>query len=175
MCGGPRIEGDLGGEAAVEALKEQRKHLSAARVASISTVLQGMFATAVALAMLVVQPEALVARGLFFFLAALPLVLALRSRWRASKARERAQEANDRAMQAAVEEVAKGGVTAKEVAKRLKIEPARAEKLLTASAVHDRVRIDVHDESAEVVYRSEEEADADEARDETASAHERRR
>lgn len=180
VCGGPRIEGNLGGEAAIEALKEQKKHLGLARMASISTVLQGMFATAAAFAMLVVHPESILAKAIFFFLAAMPLVLSFRSRLKAKKERGLAREAGDRALQAAAEEAAGSGKTAKEVAKTLKIEPAHAEKLLSAGMVDSRVRIDVHDESAEVVYRSDEPEARDEefashGDDETASAHERRR
>jgi uncharacterized membrane protein len=173
VCGGPRIEGNLGGEAAIEALKEQKQHLGAARLASIATVLQGMFATAVALVMFATRPETTVARAIFFVLAVVPLALSFVSRWRASKARGRAKEANERALEAAAEEVARGGVTAKEVAKKLRIAPSHAERLLTAGMATDRVRIDVHDESAEVVYRSDEES-AD-GHDEAARADERRR
>jgi hypothetical protein len=173
VCGGPRIEGNLGGETATLALKEQKKHLGAARMASIATVLQGMFATAVALVMFAVRPETTVARGIFFALAVVPLVLSFVSRWRASKARERAREASERALQAAAEEAAHGGATAKDVAKKLRIAPSHAEKLLAAGMATDRVRIDVHDESAEVVYRSDEES-AD-GHDEAARADERRR
>ncbi len=55
---------------------------------------------------------------------------------------------------AAAEDVAKSsknGVTVTELAKRLKIDPARAEDLLTQLAVHDRTRIDVGDD-AQVRY-----------------------
>lgn len=169
VCGGPRIEGNLGGETAVDALKEQQKHLGEARMRSIATVLQGMFVMAVGFAMVVVRPEAFLAQAIFFALAAVPLALAVRNRSRAGKARGLAKEANDRAMQAAAEDAARGGATAKQVAKRLRIAPDAAEKLLNTSAVHDRVRIDVHDESAEVVYRS------DDGDDEAARADERRR
>ena len=55
VCGGPRIEGDYGGETAVEALKEQKQHLGVARIASIATVIQGMFATSVAFASVILR------------------------------------------------------------------------------------------------------------------------
>ncbi len=158
----------------MEALQEQKKHLDAARAASLATVLQGMFATAVAFAALVVAPQATAARIAFALVAAIPLLLSLRTRSRASKARALAGEASERALQAAAEEAAGEGATAKEVAKKLGIEPARAEKILTASAATDRVRIDVHDESAEVVYRTEEEFSSD-GDDEAASPHQHRR
>lgn len=176
VCGGPRIEGNLGGEAALEALKEQKAHLADARLASIATVLQGMFATAVTLVMFAVRPETAVARVIFFALAIIPLVLSFRSRWKASKARGRAREANDRAMQAAAAEAAGQGSSAKEVAKKLRIKPSEAEKLLSAGMATDRVRVDVSDESAEVVYRSDEEfADGgDRTQEEPESAHQRR-
>ena len=167
VCGGPRIEGNLGGEAAIEALKEQKKHLAAARIASITTVLQGMFATAVGLIMIAVRPETTVAKMIFFVLAAVPLLLSFVSRTRASKARGRAKEANDRAMQAAAAEAVRGGATAKEVAKKLRIAPSAAEQHLSAGMAADHVRVDVSDESAEVVYRSDD--------DEAARADERRR
>ena len=170
VCGGPRIPNDLGGEAAALALKEQKKHLGVARLASVSTVLQALFAAAVTVVCLIAAPQTMVARGIFFFLAAMPLVLALRSRSRAGKARAAAHEAGERAWMSAAEEAARGGATANEVAKRLRIAPDRADKLLTTSAGHDRVRVDVHPESAEIVYRSEDDAPpADEA------ARERRR
>lgn len=126
----------------------------------MSTVLQALFAAAAVILCLAVSPQTLVARGIFFFLAAMPLVLALRSRSRAGKARAAAAEAGERAWMSAAEEAARGGATANEVAKRLRIAPERADKLLTTSAGHDRVRVDVHPESAEIVYRSEDDGDA---------------
>jgi hypothetical protein len=161
ICGGPRIPDNRGGERAITALKEQQKHLKAARKASFATVILGIFATIATLIGIAAAPEHLVAKGIVFFLAALPLVLALRSRGRASKARASAAEASERAYLAATEDATKGGVTANELAKKLRIEPDRAEKLLNTSAATDRVRVDIHDESAEVVYRSEGEDDSD--------------
>ena len=132
-----------------------------------------MFATAVTLVMFAVHPETTVARVIFFALAIIPLVLSFRSRWKASKARGRAREATERALQAAAAEAAGDGASAKDVAKKLRIKPSEAEKLLTAGMATDRVRIDVHDESAEVVYRSDDGDDA--TYEEPKSADERRR
>jgi hypothetical protein len=175
VCGGPRIPDNRGGEPAIKALKEQRKYLAIARNASIATVFQGLFATMATLIGIIVQPEAITAKAIIFFLAAMPLVLALRSRSKAVKNRGFAAEAGERAWQAAAEDVAKGGVTAEQAAKKLRIEPDRAEKLLKAGAATDRVRVDIHDESAEVVYRSgaeDEYADQEDA--EASRAHQRR-
>jgi hypothetical protein len=155
VCGGPRIPGGFGGEAATSALKEQKKHLADARLASFATIVQGLFATIATLIGLAVMPAAIVGKLFILAIAIVPVLLALRSRSRANTAREKAKEANDRAWQAAAEDVAakakEDGVTAAGLAKTLQIEPARADQLLTALAVHDRTRIDVGDD-AEVRY-----------------------
>lgn len=155
VCGGPRIPGDHGGENAVLALKEQKRHLSVARLASVSTVVQAVFAAMATLIALVTMPESVVAKAILFIVALVPLVSAMRSRSRASKARTAAAAAGERAWLAATEELAYGGTTAKELAKKLEIEPARAEQLLNASAAQSRVRIDVSDDRPDVVYRTE--------------------
>jgi len=156
MCGGPRIPHNHGGEAAARLLKEQKAHLAAARVAGAATVLQGVFATVAALVGLALMPAALVGKLVVLAVAVAPLVLAMRSRSRAKAEREAAREAGDRAWQTAAEAIAAGapdGITAGALAKRLVIEEADADRLLTALAVHDRTRIDVGDD-AEVVYRT---------------------
>jgi len=156
VCGGPRVPGNHGGEAAVLALKEQKKHLAAARMSSVSTIVQGVFAALATLIALVVMPSSIVAKVILLAFAILPLISAIRSRSRAAKARAAAAEAGEQAWIAAAEELALGGTTAKQLAKELEIEPARAERLLNASAAQSRVRIDVNDDSSDVVYRTDE-------------------
>ncbi len=155
VCGGPRIPGGFGGPAAIVALKEQKKHLGDARMASFATILQGVFATIATLVGLAVMPAAIVGKLIVLTIAIVPLVFALRSRARANGAREKAKGANERAWQAAAEDVTAqsrdDGVTVAGLAKALQIEPARADQLLTQLAVHDRTRIDVGDD-AEVRY-----------------------
>jgi hypothetical protein len=154
MCGGPRIISNFGGETATNALREQKKAFSNARAASVATVVQAMFAAVVTLIGLALLPASIAGKVVVFAIAVVPLILALRSRSRATQARENAKNAGDRAWQAAAEDVAassKEGVTVPALAKALGIEPAHAEKLLTALTVHDRTRIDVGDD-AEVRY-----------------------
>lgn len=137
------------------ALREQKKHLSTARLASVSTVVQAVFAAMATLIALVVMPESIIAKAVLFIVTLVPLLSAMRSRSRASKARAAATAASERAWLAAAEELAIGGTTANQLAKKLDIEPARAEQLLNASAAHSRVRIDVNDDRPDVVYRTE--------------------
>ena len=157
VCGGPRIPGNRGGTEAIASLVEQKKLLNGARLASLATIIQGTFAALAGLVGLALSswghpnnPVGII----MFALALVPLVLAIRSRSRATQAREKAKTANDRAWQAAAEEVAadsKTGITERELSKVLGIEASRAEQLLTSLAVHDRTRIDVG-EDAEVRY-----------------------
>ena len=154
VCGGPRIPGNLGGEAALSALREQKKALANAQAASVATVIQGVVATVATLIGLALLPASIAGKAIVFALAVVPLVLALRSRTRATAARENAKHAGERAWQAAAENVAgraKDGMTAPALAKTLGIPPEHAEKLLTALAVNDRTRIQVGDD-AEVRY-----------------------
>ena len=154
VCGGPRIPHNHGGAAAATALKQQKLHLVAARVASITTVVQSIFAAIATLIGLGFAPGSLLAKVLVFGIALIPLVLALRSRSRALAARAKATEAGERAWQAAAEALAAGsarGVTATAVAKTLGLDETQADRLLTSLAVHDRTRVDVGDD-AEVVY-----------------------
>lgn len=74
-----------------------------------------------------------------------------------------------------------GAMTARGLAARLDVDDARADRLLSSLAVHDRVRVDVADD-AELVYRvdgagpderDDREATGDEAPEESASAHRR--
>ena len=154
VCGGPRIPSGFGGEAATLALKEQKKLLGDARLASFATILQGMFAALATMIGLLVMPEALAGKLIVLAIAVVPLLLALRSRGRANAARAKAKDAGDRAWQAAAEDVARrapSGVTVPGLAKTLQIEAPQADRLLTSLAVHDRTRIDVGD-NAEVRY-----------------------
>ena len=154
MCGGPRIPAGFGGETATNALRQQKKALESARLASVATVLQGIFAAAVTLVALAIMPASLVGKVILFALAVVPLVLAMRSRGRATKARDHAKAAAERAWQAAAEDVAthaKEGITPAALAKTLGIEPEHADKLLTSLAVHDRTRVEIGDD-AEVRY-----------------------
>lgn len=155
VCGGPRVPHGFGGEAATAALKEQKKHLGDARLASFVTVVQGVLATIAALVGLAVMPAAIVGKLIVLALAVVPLLLALQYRSRAKVAREKAKDANERAWQAAAQDVAtrakEDGVTVASLAKTLQVEPARADQLLTSLTVHDRTRIDVGDD-AEVRY-----------------------
>ena len=154
MCGGPRVPGNLGGEAALSALREQKKALANAQAASVATVIQGVVATVATLVGLALLPASIAGKAIVFALALVPLVLALRSRARATTARVNATRAGERAWQAAAEDVAgraKDGTTAPALAKTLGIPPEHAEKLLTALTVNDRTRIEVGDD-AEVRY-----------------------
>jgi hypothetical protein len=154
MCGGPRVPGGYGGEVAAGALKQQKKHLAAARLASIATLVQASFAALATLIGLAAHPASIAGKVLVVAIAIVPLILALRARSRATSARESARTASERAWQAAAEDVAgraKSGITAPALAKTLGIEPAYADRLLTSLAVHERTRIDVG-ENAEVVY-----------------------
>lgn len=154
VCGGPRTPGGLGGDKAAAPLKEaklQRGRAIRSRATSIVLALMAAFTTLVALA---AWPAALVAKLILLGLAVTPAILAMRARGKASDATAKAEAEMDKAWLAAAEDVVKRaskGVTASELANRLKVEPAKAEKLLTELAVHDRTRIDV-DDDAEVRY-----------------------
>jgi hypothetical protein len=154
VCGGPRVPANFGGERAANALREQKKALAQTRLASVATVIQAVFAASATLVGLAVAPASIVGKAIVFAVALVPFLLAMRSRRHATKARENAAKAGERAWQAAAEDVAtqaKEGVTVATLAKRLGIEPDRADKLLTALTVDERTRIDVG-EDAEVRY-----------------------
>jgi hypothetical protein len=163
ICGGPRIAGNRGGPEAVKALQEQKRQLGAARLASVGTVVQAAFAAAATLIGLAILPASIAGKVIVFAIALVPLLMALRSRSRATTARANAKAASERAWQAAAEEVAaeaEGGVTASALAKTLGVEEAEADRLLTSLAVHDRTRVDVGDD-AEVRYSVAARSDAD--------------
>jgi hypothetical protein len=153
-CGGPRMPGGLGAEAARTPLREARgseTRATRARAGFWVFALMAAFFTLVAVA---AWPAALFWKLFFLATAVVPAVLAMRARGRAGRADAAAHEALDRAWLAAAEDVAKqskSGVTVAELAARLKIDPGRADHLLTQLAVHDRTRIDVGDD-AEVRY-----------------------
>jgi hypothetical protein len=138
----------------MNALREQRKALANARLASVATVIQAVVAAVATSIGLALLPSSIAGKVIVFLVAVVPLFLALRSRARATKAREHAKSAADRAWQAAAEDVAaqaKQGVTVPGLAATLGIEPDHAEKLLTALTVDERTRIDVGDD-AEIRY-----------------------
>ncbi len=154
VCGAPRIPGGFGGEEASRALRETKEHRSSGARSSAATIIFGIVATIMSLIALAILPASLVGKVIVIALAVLPLVLALRSRSKASKARAIANEAHHRAWMAAAEEIARRsgrGVTPAELGKRLGLDDAEADRLLTALAVQDRTRIDVGDD-AEVRY-----------------------
>lgn len=154
VCGGPRMPGGLGGEAATTALKEAKVFLSRATRSKAASVVLAVMAAFVTLVLIAAWPAALVAKLVLFALAAMPAAFAARARLKAAEATEKATDAEGRAWLAAAEDAVKknpSGLTQEELAKTLKIDPARAEALLTQLAVHDRTRIDVGDD-AEIRY-----------------------
>lgn len=154
VCGGPRMPSGLGGEAAVTPLREAKAsqtRATRARAAFWVFVTIASFFTLVAVA---AWPAALLMKLIWLAVAVTPTAFAVRARARASRATDDANEALDRAWLAAAEDAtsqAKKGVTVAELAARLKIDPVKAEELLTQLAVHDRTRIDV-DDDADVRY-----------------------
>jgi len=155
VCGGPRMPGGLGGEAAATPLREAKASLSLATRLRLSYRFFAFAASLSALALLAGVLGSAHVFTLFVAIAtAIQTALALRQRSRAQHATADANEALERAWLAAAEQVAshaKNGVTVAELASRLKIDAVKAEKLLTQLAVHDRTRIDV-DDDAEVRY-----------------------
>ncbi len=156
VCGGPRMPNGVGsGEAITTPLREARasqQRALRARAQFWAFTVMALFFTMVALAAWPVA--AFVSHLILLGMAATPTLFAVRARARAGRAVEAEREAIDRAWLAAAEDVtsrAKKGVTVAELAKELKVDPVKAEKLLTELAVHDRTRIDV-DEDAEVRY-----------------------
>ncbi len=155
VCGGPRMPNGVSGEAVTTPLREARASQQRglrARAQFWAFTVMALFFTMVALAAWPVA--ALVSHLILLAMAATPTLFAVRARARAGRAAEAEREAIDRAWLAAAEDVtsrAKKGVTVAELAKQLKVDPVKAEKLLTELAVHDRTRIDV-DEDAEVRY-----------------------
>lgn len=150
-CGGPRIANNFGGAAAANALLEQQRALTTARLSSIATVIQAGFAAGITTVGILIHPASIVGMAVIFGFALIPLFLALRSRWKAAKARRQAEDASERAWQAAAEDLAarsSEGVTVESLAKSLGIAPEHAERLLTALTVHERTRIDVGDDAS---------------------------
>jgi hypothetical protein len=167
VCGGPRMPGGVGGEDSLGPLREAKASQTRSKRARASFWVFAMMATFFTLVAVAAWPAALVWKLFFLALAIAPTVFAVRARARAAGATVDAKEALDRAWLAAAEDVAKSaknGVTVAELAKRLKVDPVRAEELLTQLAVHERTRIDV-DDDAEVRYSiSPEEGDATKVR-----------
>lgn len=155
VCGGPRIPGGLGGEDAIRALKEAKAFLSTRTRARATSIAWGILAAFATLFVVAATAKAVIGASLVLaVLAIVPAVLAMRARGRAGAAQASADEAQGRAWAAAAEDAARrspGGITASELARKLQIDDARADRLLTELAVHDRTRVDVGDD-AEVRY-----------------------
>lgn len=151
MCGGPRIPGGVGGEQAAIALREAKALFGGAtraKARSIAWTILAVLATLVVIA--ASAKEALAATLVLLVLAIVPALLAVRARMQGKGRKENADAALERAWLAAAEEIAarsRTGVTAEELGKELSIDPARADKLLTQLAVHDKTRIDVGDDA----------------------------
>ena len=148
------MPGGVSGEASVTPLREAKASQTRAKRLRASFWVLAMMATFFTLVALAAWPAALAFKLIFLALAVTPTALAVRARARAGRASADAKEALDRAWLAAAEDVtksAKKGVTVAELATRLKIDPVRAEQLLTELAVNDDTHIDV-DDDAEVRY-----------------------
>ncbi len=146
--------GAAGSEAANGPLREARASEIRSRKARASVWAFGFMAVFFTLIALAAWPAALAWKLFLLAFAVTPTLLAMRARNRATIASADATEALDRAWLGAAETIAKGtkkGVTVAELAARLKIDPVRAEALLTKLAVQDGTRIDV-DDDAEVRY-----------------------
>ena len=153
-CGGPRLPVGVSSTAANASLKEAQTAQLFARRLRVSALFLSLATLFITLFGLAVAPGGAVARVILLAAELAPLFLALRARRRANRISKKADEAIERAWLAASEDIAKEqktGVTVAELAARLKVEPARAEALLTELTVHDRTRIDVDDE-AEIRY-----------------------
>lgn len=155
MCGGPRIPSGGGGEDAANALRQANTLLAGATRARARSIAWGILAVLATLVVVAASAkEAIAATLVLLVLAIVPALLAVRARSQGSKRAENADEALERAWLAAAEEIAsraEGGITAKDLARSLQIDPERADQLLTRLAVHERTRIDVGDD-AEVRY-----------------------
>ena len=144
----------LGGEAAASPLREAKASQSLALRSRAAFWVFLPIALFMTIIVMLAWPAALALKLILLAFAVTPMALAVRARAKAGRATTDANEALDRAWLAAAEQVAleaKKGVTVAELASRLKIDPVKAEKLLTQLAVHDRTRIDV-DDDAEVRY-----------------------
>lgn len=186
VCGGPRIPGGFGGEDAKNALREAQTSFGGATRAKARAIAWTILAVLATLVVVAASgKEALVATIALSLMAIVPAFLAVRARGQGSKRKENADAALDRAWLAAAEEVAAkhaGGVTAKELGKTLSIDEARADKLLTELAVHDKTRIDVGDDAEvrysvrpDVLARVSMDEELDDGDQEEAIADERRR
>jgi len=156
VCGGPRIPGGFGGEAARDALREERAHLGRAMRRRGVTIGFGALAAMSLFFMLGVSliSSAFVVYALTFAIPAAFALVAARSLARVKDARDKARDVHERAWLAAAEDLvarSKAGLSPAELGKKLTIDPETAEALLTKLAVHDRARIDVGDD-AEVRY-----------------------
>lgn len=166
VCGGPRMPSGLGGEAAITPLREAKASQTRAVRSRAAFWVFMTIATFFTLVAVAAWPAAVLGKLIWLAIAMTPMAFAVRARARASRATGDANEALDRAWLAAAEDVASRankGVTVAELASRLKIDPVRAEQLLTQLAVHERTRIDV-DDDAEVRYSVSPELDTSKVR-----------
>ena len=155
MCGGPRVPGGFGGDESKNALREAKTLFGGATRAKARSIAWSILAVLAALVVMAASAkEVFLATLALSLMAIVPAILGLRANGQAKKRKENGDAALDRAWLAAAEEIAakhRNGVTAKELGKTLQIDEARADKLLTQLAVHDKTRIDVG-EDAEVRY-----------------------
>lgn len=154
ICGGPRLPGGLGGEAAAKALREEKAARSAGTRGRAGAWALGLVAALFTAMVALAWPAALALKVVMTLVALAPALLAVRSGARVAGATRDADAAHERALLAAAQALAAAkpeGVTAKELGERLAIDEARADALLTQLAVHDQTRIDVGDD-AEVRY-----------------------
>jgi hypothetical protein len=156
VCGGPRIPGGFGGDAARDALREEKTKLG--RVTRGKAAAFG-FGTVALMSLLFMLGVSLVSAALLvkILVVAIPglfAFLATRSYTRAKSVLSEAKEVDERAWLAAAEDLvtrSEQGLSPAELAKKLSISPEVADRLLTQLAVHERTRIDVGDD-AEVRY-----------------------
>lgn len=147
VCGGPRIpqeKGDTLSEDAVRALKKANDQRTSA-VAWRLTSWAGAFVAALGIGGAAVLVSYSIATAVI--LGAIGVIAALAAvgwRRRSSARRDVAQQAWERAWEKEIEDLLhKGTLTAKQIAKKLKIEEEEVEKIVARLSATDRVRIDV--------------------------------
>lgn len=155
VCGAPRMPPGVGEDAAIAPLKDARRATNRKARSLAASWVFALMATFAVLVTAAAWPAALVPKLILLALAATPAAFAVRARSRAARAASAAEEAMNRAWLTVAEQAvrrAKTGMTATELARQLKLEPSRADRLLTELAVSDRTRVDLDDEEAEVRY-----------------------
>lgn len=155
ICGGPRTPAGLGGEPAKRALREAHAAFARATRARVTGTALVLAAALLAVGVAVLWPAGLLAKVLLLAFVSAPALLAARARLSVGPARREALDAISRAnLEAAREAATKAeGATARELAERLGVPEAEAERLLVALSAEDvGARIDV-DDAAEVRFR----------------------